>query len=288
MTILGVRALAPILMAVLTLGLSAKAAFSGESWREACGNEAGLLCPGVAEAALRDCLLRNSTDLLNACKAALAPLEPGGVAQRPAEVTPDAPAAAPGQLVVKTERDYEIRGATEEELVKQMEALGPVDPRTGRRVRSRTAFGLRWSHTCDYRDIRPDGTRIIRNGRVILVPNGRMIGGWAVADAGVEVSMTSTFPRWTDSARAPAALRERWAAYLEALKAYEAPHRKTAISFASRTLDKIKKLHSSDCKSLIVKVDEVGHAYAKEIQVQIQKDNAGEQGKKLRAAALFP
>jgi predicted secreted Zn-dependent protease len=114
------------------------------------------------------------------------------------------------QVEIEEQRQhFEIRGATAEELVRQMRALRP------RKSAARRAWGLTtWDLSMEY----------------VLVPERE---GCRVSDARVRLEIATTLPKWRSIGRPSQQLRADWRDMLANLERHERTHRDHGVLAAN-------------------------------------------------------
>lgn len=119
---------------------------------------------------------------------------------------------------------YDVRGATAEELTRQMTRLGPQQP-SGRRAWALTAWQIESKYT--------------------LVPGK---SDCRLAEPRVILDVTTTVPRWTDSGTGPGKLRVAWRKMFASIVEHEQVHKAHAVGAAERTAELLAGLAPhTDC-----------------------------------------
>jgi predicted secreted Zn-dependent protease len=108
---------------------------------------------------------------------------------------------------------YSIRGASDADLRREMNAKGPLGA-GGRRFDGHTRWNINWRYT--YRE---DG------------------GTCRINSVTTDLKVVMTMPEWSDERAAPVRLQARWREYVAALTVHENGHRANGID-AAREIDR--------------------------------------------------
>ena len=125
---------------------------------------------------------------------------------------------------------YEVRGRSAAEVARSLASEAP--PHGDYRVYGQTRWTARW----DY-DLRPSSVdcRIVR-------PR-------------VELEIETVLPRWPERGQVDPELRERWKAFVEAVRSHEIGHRELVEEAGRRIVTKLAGLRELSCEVLAVKAD---------------------------------
>lgn len=105
----------------------------------------------------------------------------------------------------------------------------------------------------------------------------------------VEVSVTVHLPRWSDSARAPASLRERWRRDVRAMERHEEGHVRLARRAGRRVHRALSALPGADCGELRARADSAAAAVlARAREAQRRYDDVTDHGRRQERAAGLP
>jgi predicted secreted Zn-dependent protease len=136
-----------------------------------------------------------------------------------------------------TEKYYSIHGHTADELRQQLNKYG-VKTEKGEPHDAVTRWYVKW-----------------RFG--VSSKGGRCI----IRDVKTSADVIYTLPKWTDEAKAPQELRNRWHRYQRALKKHEDGHRDIGVSAAAEIEQAIGTLGSEvNCRSLEGKANALGES----------------------------
>jgi len=159
-----------------------------------------------------------------------------GASARPAPGDTASAAASTSELHVnRTETFYTVTGRTEQALLRDLVQHGPRSDGAGR-----TAGTARWEVV--YEQPRR-GDHPVRDAPCRM------------RHADVYLDVEVTLPRWTDSERAPAALRRKWSSFRDALAFHEREHQESIISAGRRVARALEDLTAASCSALEEKAD---------------------------------
>jgi predicted secreted Zn-dependent protease len=136
--------------------------------------------------------------------------------------------------VDRTETFYDVTGRTERAILRDLARRGPHGD-GGERHFGRTAWTARWEVV--YEQPR-SGDQPVRDAPCRM------------RRADVYLDVEVTLPRWTDSERAPAALRRKWSSFRDALAFHEREHQESIISAGRRVKRALSDLTASSCSAL--------------------------------------
>jgi predicted secreted Zn-dependent protease len=137
--------------------------------------------------------------------------------------------------IVINSTSYKIVGVTANDLRRQMDQLGPVDP-FGNRHDAYTEWYVTWSY-----------------------PNSLENGHCSTGPISVTVTITVTFPYWESPPDASQELIDKWTTYVGALQTHEAGHQQIAVETGReirQTLSALPAYHS--CSELEQAADTAG------------------------------
>jgi len=142
----------------------------------------------------------------------------------------DAAPVADGIPVAIDEKlvNYTVAGDTASELYSQMDALGPIDQKEGKRFQGNTAWNIRWNY------------------RVRSQPGGLC----RLDQVSVNLQVTMTLPQWQPKRHADSLLKSRWPAFLSALTNHEMGHRANGVRAAFAVRDALAAMAPGDCAQL--------------------------------------
>ncbi len=156
---------------------------------------------------------------------------------------------------------YDVRGGSDDELAKQVQALGPRDGAGA--WGASTAWSFTWSF--------------------VAAPDA---GGCRVAEPRVDLTLTFTYPRWTPSTDAEPELVARWQGYLEAATLHEQGHAGLATDAGTSLVAALRQAPASaTCDGLEEVTDRVAervlaqHALRQALY-DVQTDHGQTQGAK--------
>lgn len=164
----------------------------------------------------------------------------------------------------ETIKYYDVRGASIDELRRDVFSRGPYDERNDQRYAGWAEWRIEWSF--DRREV-PQGC--------------------AVNQASTKTHIKYTLPRWVDVDKAPAELRDRWQEFVEALTYHEFGHGRLARELAERIEFAIGSLPPEPtCEELDRKVNELANRMILEDDTQEAYDRETLHGQTQGAA--FP
>jgi predicted secreted Zn-dependent protease len=131
---------------------------------------------------------------------------------------------------------YDVTGATAQDVRRDMTRRGPFNER-GRRLDAATIWYVRWRYS--YRGSAQECT---------------------IAEATTTVDVATTFPRLTETASTPAALKKAFADYTEKLLAHERGHADIALDIARRIEEGLRALPPGPCATLDGSAGELGQS----------------------------
>jgi len=155
----------------------------------------------------------------------------------PVDPTAAAPASAadatPGADAIPVAIDeklvnYTIVGDTASELYSQMDALGPVDQKEGKRFQGNTAWNIHWNY-------------MVRSQ-----PGGLC----RIDQVAINLQVTMTLPDWKPKRHADSLVKSRWPMFLSALTNHEMGHRANGVRAAFAVRDALAGLAPGDCAQL--------------------------------------
>lgn len=124
----------------------------------------------------------------------------------------DVPPSSPVAHVEVSEsiQRYTIEGKSSSDLRRQMDALGPVDPLSGKRMSGYAKWNVRWSFQ--------------------YVPDN---GNCRISDYKVLLDAVITLPTWSREAEAKPKMRDGWNHFLDKLMLHEHGHRDIGLQAAN-------------------------------------------------------
>jgi predicted secreted Zn-dependent protease len=170
-----------------------------------------------------------------------------GLALTLAAVSMDTPTIDGIEITQSVER-YLVIGTTGRGLLDEMQALGPVDPDTGRRNFGHTHAQLSWAY-----DFSPAG--------------GRKCG---LENVQVELDITITLPDWKPARDPGRDLELQWQAFSDALTAHELQHRAMALDAAKAVRVVLEGTPSMPCSEVNARINSA----TAPIMKQMSEDNS--------------
>ncbi|PZV06666.1 MAG: hypothetical protein DCF22_23325 [Leptolyngbya sp.] len=167
--------------------------------------------------------------------------------------------------IILTTPYYAINGTTADQLRRQMNQVGVLDPRSNRRFDGYTSWQIRWQ----YRYITSDNACRIHK-------------------ATVKTNITMTLPRWNPPRNASRKVIYRWQTYSKALKTHEDGHKQNGINAGNEVLQTLQSLPGyTSCDQLGKTANTLGdHLIQKHTQWDIAYDKATGHG--VSQGAVFP
>ena len=159
---------------------------------------------------------------------------------------------------------YDIQGSTAKQLRSQLNQLGVVDPKTGKRFDGYTSWRVWWNYR-----YRPIGNQC------------------QIAQVTVNVQVVYTMPRWNPSATASMDLRNRWNRYITALRLHEDGHKNHGVKAGQDILKTLNNLTTDSCQRIGDIANRKGDAIIKQYNLKdIDYDRLTQHG--LTQGAVFP
>jgi predicted secreted Zn-dependent protease len=159
---------------------------------------------------------------------------------------------------------YDIQGSTAKQLRSQLNQLGVVDPKTGKRFDAYTSWRVSWNYR--YRPV-----------------NNQC----QITQVTVNVQAIYTMPRWNPSANASMDLKNRWNRYITALRQHEDGHKNHGVNAGQDILQTLNNLTTNSCQQIGNIANQKGDAIIKQYNLKdIDYDRLTQHG--FTQGAVFP
>jgi predicted secreted Zn-dependent protease len=159
---------------------------------------------------------------------------------------------------------YDIQGSTAKQLRSQLNQLGAVDPKTGKRFDARVNWQVSWQYR-----YRPVSNQC------------------QITQATVNVQVIYTMPRWNPSANASIDLKNRWNRYITALRQHEDGHKNHGVKAGQEILKTLNNLTTDSCQRIGDIANQKGDAIIKQYNLKdIEYDHLTQHG--FTQGAVFP
>jgi len=144
------------------------------------------------------------------------------------QVTPLGPVPA-GVIVDLQDTPYQIRGSTDEQILQQMNALGPGE----------NWFTYRWRINWTYRYGEVEEPSIVPGGSRETVCETR--------DIQLTLHFSRRLPQWVPPDEAPEDLVLRWEGFLRAVRIHGEGHRDIVLNAVREIMRRLGELETSNC-----------------------------------------